>query len=84
MISVGEPGQEQAAPLMPPELLDVLTACPTTKTWKTRGRPPGPGPGRYARPGAAAGRGFYAALRRPRARRPERRAGHRASQRPGP
>lgn len=30
---------EQAAPLMPPELFDVLTACPTTKTWKTRGRP---------------------------------------------
>ena len=29
---------DQAAPLMPPELLDVLAACPSTKTWKTRGR----------------------------------------------
>lgn len=54
---------EQAAPLMPPELFDVLTACPTTKTWKTRGRP--------AEPDLAGLRdrallliGFYAALRR--------------------
>jgi integrase len=29
---------EQALPLMPPELLDVLDACPTTRTWKTPGR----------------------------------------------
>src|SRR3984885_9994820 len=28
----------QAAPLMPPELLDVLEACPGTKTWATPGR----------------------------------------------
>ncbi|MBD2760940.1 site-specific integrase [Yimella sp. cx-573] len=27
---------------MPPDLFDVLTACPTTKTWKTKGRPPEP------------------------------------------
>jgi site-specific recombinase XerD len=33
---------EQADPLMPPELFDVLDACPTTKTWKTRGRSPEP------------------------------------------
>jgi site-specific recombinase XerD len=54
---------EQASPLMPPELLDVLAACPATKTWKTRGRP--------AEPDLAGLRdralllvGFYAALRR--------------------
>jgi hypothetical protein len=41
---------DQAAPLMPPQLFDVLDACPTTRTWKTRGRSPepdlagGPGP----------------------------------------
>ena len=29
---------DQAAPLMPPELLDVLEACPVTKTWATPGR----------------------------------------------
>ena len=33
---------DQSAPLMPPELFDVLAACPTTKTWKTRGRSPEP------------------------------------------
>jgi len=32
----------QATPLMPPDLWDVLDACPVTKTWKTRGRPPEP------------------------------------------
>ena len=32
----------QAAPLMPPELFDVLAACPINKAWKTRGRPPEP------------------------------------------
>jgi len=54
---------EQAAPLMPPELFDVLAACPQTKTWKTRGRP--------AEPDLAGLRdralllvGFFAALRR--------------------
>jgi site-specific recombinase XerD len=30
---------EQAAPLTPPQLFDVLDACPTTKVWKSRGRP---------------------------------------------
>lgn len=54
---------DQAAPLMPPELFDVLDACPTTKTWRTRGRP--------AEPDLAGIRdralllvGFVAALRR--------------------
>jgi len=54
---------EQAAPLMPPELFDVLDACPTTKTWRT--------PGRTDEPDLAGARdralllvGFVAALRR--------------------
>jgi site-specific recombinase XerD len=54
---------EQAAPLMPPELFDVLDACPTTKTWRT--------PGRLDEPDLAGARdralllvGFVAALRR--------------------
>ena len=54
---------EQADPLMPPVLLDVLDACPQTKMWKTRGRP--------AEPDLAGLRdralllvGFFAALRR--------------------
>ena len=33
---------DQATPLMPPDLWDVLDACPDTKKWKTRGRPPEP------------------------------------------
>ena len=33
---------DQAPPLMPPDLFHILDACPTTKTWKTRGRPPEP------------------------------------------
>jgi len=54
---------DQAAPLMPPELFDVLDACPTTKVWRTRNRP--------AEPDLAGARdralllvGFVAALRR--------------------
>lgn len=54
---------EQAAPLMPPELLDVLDACPATRTWRTPGRP--------AEPDLAGARdralllvGFVGALRR--------------------
>lgn len=54
---------DQAAPLMPPELFDVLEACPTTKVWRTSGRP--------AEPDLAGARdralllvGFVAALRR--------------------
>lgn len=54
---------EQAEPLMPPELLDVIDACPTTKTWKTPARP--------AEPDLAGLRdralllvGFFGALRR--------------------
>jgi integrase len=52
---------DQAKPLMPPQLLDVLDACPTTRTWKTR----------PAEPDLAGLRdralllvGFFAALRR--------------------
>ncbi|GAB7192783.1 site-specific integrase [Kineococcus sp. NUM-3379] len=30
---------QQASPLKPPELFDVLDACPITKVWKTPGRP---------------------------------------------
>lgn len=33
---------EEAAPLMLPELFDVLDACPTTKTWRTPSRPAEP------------------------------------------
>jgi site-specific recombinase XerD len=54
---------DQAAPLMPPELFDVLDACPTTKIWRTARRP--------AEPDLAGARdralllvGFVAALRR--------------------
>lgn len=31
---------DQAAPLMPPELFQAVAACPTTRTWRTPGRPP--------------------------------------------
>jgi site-specific recombinase XerD len=54
---------EQANPLMPPDLFDVLDGCPTTKVWRTKGRP--------AEPDLAGARdrvlllvGFVAALRR--------------------
>ena len=33
---------EQSAPLMPPELWDVVDRCPTTRTWKAAKRPPEP------------------------------------------
>ncbi len=33
---------EQAAPLIPPELYDVLNACPATKVWRSKSRPPEP------------------------------------------
>jgi len=33
---------DQAAPLMSPELFDVLDACPATKVWRTPGRPDEP------------------------------------------
>lgn len=33
---------EQSAPLMPPHLFDVIDATPTTKVWKTPGRPSEP------------------------------------------
>jgi integrase len=54
---------DQAAPLMPPELLDVLAACPSTKTWKTRGRAPEPDLAGL-RDRALLLVGFFAALRR--------------------
>ncbi len=54
---------EQADPLMPPELLDVLDACPQTKVWKTRGRPPEPDLAGM-RDRALLLVGFFAALRR--------------------
>lgn len=54
---------DQAAPLMPPDLFDVLGACPHTRSWRSRGRP--------AEPDLAGARdralllvGFVAALRR--------------------
>ena len=54
---------DQSAPLMPPELLDVLEACPVAKTWAT--------PGRASEPDLAGARdralllvGFVGALRR--------------------
>ena len=54
---------DQATPLMPPDLFDVLDACPATKSWRTSGRP--------AEPHLAGARdralllvGFVAALRR--------------------
>lgn len=54
---------DQAAPLMPPELWDVLDACPTTKTWRTRGRAPEPDLA-GTRDRALLLVGFVAALRR--------------------
>lgn len=54
---------EQASPLMPPELRTVLGACPTTRTWKTRGRAPEPDRA-GARDRALLLVGFVAALRR--------------------
>lgn len=52
----------QALPLMPPLLWDVLDACPTTKTWKTKGRDPEPSLG-GARDRALLLVGFVTALR---------------------
>jgi site-specific recombinase XerD len=54
---------DQAAPLMPPELLDVLDACPATKVWRTPGRPDEPDLA-GARDRALLLVGFVAALRR--------------------
>ena len=50
-------------PPFSPELFDVLDACPTTKTWRTPGRPDEPRPGR-AGDRALLLVGFVAALRR--------------------
>lgn len=54
---------DQAAPLMPPDLFDVLEACPRTKTWRSRARPPEPDLA-GARDRALLLVGFVAALRR--------------------
>jgi integrase len=54
---------DQAVPLMPPELLDVIDACPITKIWKARGRPPEPDLAGL-RDRALVLVGFFAALRR--------------------
>lgn len=66
---------EQAAPLMPPQLFDILEACPPPALQDPRERVT---PGRPAGPGAAAGR-FFAALRRP-----DRRADEGPRPQPGP
>ncbi len=54
---------EQAAPLMPPDLFDVLDKCPVTRVWKTRGRKPEPDLAGH-RDRALLLVGFVAALRR--------------------
>lgn len=54
---------DQSAPLMPPDLFDVLAACTTAKTWKTKGRCPEPDLAGY-RDKALLLVGFVAALRR--------------------
>ena len=54
---------DQAAPLMPPELFDVLDACPTVKIWRSAGRPSEPDLA-GARDRALLLVGFVAALRR--------------------
>lgn len=54
---------EQAAPLMPPELHDVLDACPHTKTWQDPARPDEPNLA-GARDRALLLIGFVGALRR--------------------
>lgn len=54
---------EQATPLMPPLLLDVLDACPVTRTWTAPNRPSGPDLGGL-RDRALLLVGFVTALRR--------------------
>ncbi|MGD7707953.1 site-specific integrase [Microlunatus sp. Y2014] len=54
---------DQAFPLMPPDLFDVLDACPTTKTWRTKNRPDEPDLA-GARDRTLILVGFVAALRR--------------------
>ncbi|CAA9420258.1 MAG: hypothetical protein AVDCRST_MAG66-2598 [uncultured Pseudonocardia sp.] len=52
---------DQAAPLMPPELFDVVEACPTRRVWKTRAAEPDLA---GLRDRALLLVGFWAALRR--------------------
>lgn len=54
---------DQSEPLMPPDLFDVLDACPTVKVWKAKGRPEEPDLA-GARDRALLLVGFVAALRR--------------------
>jgi site-specific recombinase XerD len=54
---------EQANPLMPPDLFDVIDACPVTKVWQTKGRPDEPDVA-GARDRVLLLVGFVAALRR--------------------
>ena len=54
---------DQARPLMPPQLWDVLATFPIQRSWKTRGRPPEPDLA-GARNRAIILVGFVAALRR--------------------
>ncbi len=54
---------EQATPLMPPELDEVLAACPSTRVWKTPGRPTEPDLAGL-RDRALLTVGFFGALRR--------------------
>lgn len=54
---------DQARPLMPPQLWDVLATFPTQRTWKTAGRPPEPDLA-GARNRAMLLVGFVAAMRR--------------------
>ena len=54
---------DQSAPLMPPELWDVVDRCPATKIWKTAKRPPVPNLAGL-RDRALLLVGFVAALRR--------------------
>lgn len=58
----GEPA-DQAEPLQPPELFQVVEGCPTVKEWRTRGRAPEPSLA-GARDRALLLVGFVAALRR--------------------
>lgn len=54
---------DQSKPLMPPELFDVLAACPSQKVWKTKNRAPEPDLAGH-RDKAILLVGFVAALRR--------------------
>jgi hypothetical protein len=73
---------DQASPLMPPELWDVIDRCPTTRTWKIGKRPPEPDLAGF-RDRALLLVGFVAALRRSELTALTRRPGRRTPQRTG-